>query len=267
MSDAIFHGLKQLIPRKCAERRRSLPVTLAALAAAILATFRGNSGSAFYPFAAAAWHSRLPGFCGSTLGSWICCSVSQDRRIETRVVAEPPTRFRPPDVEESVQAETSEWAECLVRFSDAATAADAQEVWVFRKRDYDEFQRLIGLRLSYRRPNPSKSPQDEAPIRFGEARREEAMESTKVTCRERKIDPDLVCSECVRVFTGGVYRDAGISVPAHPPAPAVLDCLALSVGETKTDADSSTNPQNQQWPLKQTAFCNYVNARFSTVTG
>ena len=30
----------------------------------------------------------------------------------------------------------------------------------------------------------------------------QAMQGTKVLCRERNIDPSLICSQCVKVFTG-----------------------------------------------------------------
>ncbi|CAE8671574.1 unnamed protein product [Polarella glacialis] len=164
------------------------------------------------------------------------------------------------------------WAECLLQFADAASPADASEVWVFRKKDYQEFQRLIGLRLSYRRPSRDTEP---GPQKFGEARREEAMAGTTVTCRERNVDPSLVCAECIKVFTGGAYRDAGIAVPAFPPAPDVMQCLALSVGEVfKANGEDPNDSKSViegprvghgQSPLRQAAFCNYVNARFSTV--
>ncbi|CAE8582511.1 unnamed protein product, partial [Polarella glacialis] len=209
-------------------------------------------------------------------GRLIRSSFERIRRLrckpQLRVVAEPPTRSRPPDVEAEARTENSEWAECLLQFADAASPADASEVWVFRKKDYQEFQRLIGLRLSYRRPSRDTEP---GPQKFGEARREEAMAGTTVTCRERNVDPSLVCAECIKVFTGGAYRDAGIAVPAFPPAPDVMQCLALSVGEVfKANGEDPNDSKSViegprvghgQSPLRQAAFCNYVNARFSTV--
>ena len=50
-------------------------------------------------------------------------------------------RIAPPSVSDDAAVKNSEWAECLVKYS--PEDADAQEVWVFRKRDYNEFQRLI----------------------------------------------------------------------------------------------------------------------------
>lgn len=182
-----------------------------------------------------------------------------------------------------------DWAECVVAFSDEKASTDASEVWVFRKRDYGEFQRLIGLRLSYRRPTAAAGNAGEpegAPMRFGEARRAEAMASTRVTCRDRSVDPEIRCAECVRVFTGGAYRDKAISVPAFPSQPTILGCLALSLGESAPGAAEQDTPKRvEAWhqdgeegarsavaapplvelPLRQTAFCNSVNARFSTV--
>eukprot|EP00929_Paragymnodinium_shiwhaense_P089097 TRINITY_DN49337_c0_g1_i2.p2 TRINITY_DN49337_c0_g1~~TRINITY_DN49337_c0_g1_i2.p2 ORF type:complete len:174 (+),score=41.70 TRINITY_DN49337_c0_g1_i2:141-662(+) len=168
-----------------------------------------------------------------------------------RVVMDPPTRSAPPQVSDDVAVEHSEWAECLVQYADAPKGQDAQEVWVFRKQDYEEFQRLIGLRLTYR------SDEVEGQMRFGAQRREEAMKGTKVTCRERSVDSELVCSECSRVFTGGAYHDKAIAVPAYPPQAAVIDCLALSTGIT--EEAKKDDPSN---PLRQTAFCNTVNVRF-----
>lgn len=164
---------------------------------------------------------------------------------------EPPTSVAPPAIRDDVDTSRADWAECLVQY--AKTSADAQEVWVFQKRDYDDFQRLIGLRLSY------SSAQVTGPARFGADRREAAIATTKVTCRERSVDPELVCAECIRVFTGGAYRDNGISVPAYPGQPAVLGCLALSVGNA-----TEAVPEDPASPLRQTAFCNTVNVRFST---
>mmetsp|Transcript_78235 Transcript_78235/g.211675 ORF Transcript_78235/g.211675 Transcript_78235/m.211675 type:complete len:167 (-) Transcript_78235:91-591(-) len=163
-------------------------------------------------------------------------------------VMEPPTRIAPPSVSDDAAVRNSEWAECLVKYS--PDDADAQEVWVFRRRDYDEFQRLIGLRLSY-------NSEAGGPMKFGEDRRQEATKDTTVTCRERSVDPGLSCAECVRVFTGAAYRDKAISVPAHPPQPSVTGCLALSVG-----ASSGIRAKGYPVPLRETAFCNTVNVRF-----
>jgi len=189
-------------------------------------------------------------------------SVCAGQRCTSRVrqmamSTEPPTVVAPPEVSNGPATSEAEWAECLVQYADAASPADAQEVWVFRKRDYSEFQRLIGLRLSYRRP---RDQQENIPVKYGQARREEAMAGTKVTCRDRSVDPDLVCAECVRVFTGGAYEDRGISVPAYPPQRDVMNCLALSVGE-----DNEVAVGKDEAPLRQTAFCNYVNVRFQTI--
>lgn len=193
---------------------------------------------------------------------------------------DPPTLNKPPEVLDSVDAARDDWAECVVSFSDDKSATDASEVWVFRKRDYGEFQRLIGLRLSYRPQASGAGASPQGAARFGTARRAEAMEGTKVTCRDRSVDPEIKCGECVRVFTGGAYKDKAISVPAFPAQPAVLDCLALSVGEASAEADLAAEqvrededkpaapvppPQLLDLPLRQTAFCNSVNARFAKV--
>jgi len=208
----------------------------------------------------------LEAFAGlsRSLGSGLVNDVaSRSKHTVRHVVQDPPTRIRPPDIEDAVRSKAADWAECMVQFGDGSY--DAEEVWVFRRKDFDEFQRLIGLRLSYRKPGHG----EEGPAQFGEARREEAMQGTKVLCRERGIDPSLVCSQCVKVFTGGAYEDAGIAVPAHPEMPDVVQCLSLSVGEVEGTGANATQGQaiaRNRSPLKQTAFCNYVNARFSTVS-
>ncbi|CAJ1386748.1 unnamed protein product, partial [Effrenium voratum] len=180
--------------------------------------------------------------------------LGRSTKAARHAVMDPPTRMRPPDVDVDVRSKASEWAECNVQFADRS--ADAEEVWVFRRKDFEEFQRLIGLRLSYRKPGHAQ----DGPAQYGEARREEAMAGTKVLCRERTIDASLLCSQCIKVFTGGAYKDAGIAVPAHPEAPEVMQCLAHSVGEVETGANATApSPQAamQGAPLKQTAFCNY----------
>lgn len=190
--------------------------------------------------------------------------ATRSKHTVRHVVQEPPTRMRPPDVEDAVRSKAADWAECMVQFGDGSY--DAEEVWVFRRKDFEEFQRLIGLRLSYRKPGHSQ----EGPARYGEARREEAMQGTKVICRERDFDPVLQCWQCVKVFTGGVYQDAGIAVPAHPEMQDVVQCLSLSVGEVEGTGANATPGQavaRNRSPLKQTAFCNYVNARFSSTQG
>jgi len=172
--------------------------------------------------------------------------------ISRAAVCEPPTITAPPEVGTDAETSRGEWAECLIQYAD--TSADAQEVWVFRTGDFEDFQRLIGLRLSYK-------PKEVGGQRFGADRRAAAEASTKVLCRERSIDPQLVCAECIRVFTGGAYKDKAIAVPAYPSQPFVLGCLGLSVGN-QTEAV----PEDPACPLRQTAFCNTVNARFSSVS-
>mmetsp|Transcript_102026 Transcript_102026/g.288064 ORF Transcript_102026/g.288064 Transcript_102026/m.288064 type:complete len:272 (-) Transcript_102026:101-916(-) len=174
-------------------------------------------------------------------------------RTLLRAVAEPPTRIAPPVVADGNDVSRAEWAECLVQYTHKPSSSDAQEVWVFRKTDFEEFQRLIGLRLRY---CPAEL---EGPSRFGAARRAQAEAETNVICRDRTVDPELMCAECVRVFTGGAYNDKAISVPAFPSQPSVLGCLALS-GGSEAEQVVNDDPLN---PLRQTAFCNTVNARFA----
>jgi len=201
-----------------------------------------------------------------TLLDRLSCHAS-DRsvgRTTLRATAEPPTIVAPPAIADIVETSREEWAECIVRYSSAPTA-DATEVWVFRKQDYEEFQRLVGLRLSYRKPGPEShhGQADTRPAQFGEARRDEAMAAVQVTCRDRSVDAELVCAECIRVFSGGVYKDAGIAVPAYPGQPNVVGCLALSMGRAGNETAALDIDGTAVNPLVQTAFCKYVHAQFS----
>eukprot|EP00439_Symbiodinium_sp_Y106_P045344 s915_g5.t1 len=208
---------------------------------------------------ALAWRPGVQAFAGAARALWSMSQRSDLRQLQQptarRAVMEPPTRMRPPDVEDAVRSKAKDWAECLVQFGDRAY--DAQEVWVFRRGDYEELQgcgdRYTILQMTI----------DAGPARFGTARREEAMQNTKVLCRERNIDSSLICSQCVKVFTGGAYEEAGIAVPAHPPVPDVLGCLALSVGDvdgTGNETSSQGGIARNRSPLKQTSFCNYAPA-------
>eukprot|EP00403_Amphidinium_massartii_P013113 CAMPEP_0178410128 /NCGR_PEP_ID=MMETSP0689_2-20121128/20819_1 /TAXON_ID=160604 /ORGANISM="Amphidinium massartii, Strain CS-259" /LENGTH=244 /DNA_ID=CAMNT_0020031293 /DNA_START=79 /DNA_END=811 /DNA_ORIENTATION=+ len=192
--------------------------------------------------------------------------ASARRLVAMRAIMDPPTRQAPPADVTARDISQEEWAECIVQYSSAPTA-DSSEVWVFRKKDYEEFQRLVGLRLSYRKPSGDDAHHgqaDDRPSQFGDARREEAMAGVKVTCRDRNVDAELTCAECIRVFSGGVYKDAGIAVPAYPRQPNVVGCLELSSGAAGNDTAALELGGSAVNPLLQTAFCKYVHAKFES---
>mmetsp|Transcript_162194 Transcript_162194/g.520163 ORF Transcript_162194/g.520163 Transcript_162194/m.520163 type:complete len:285 (+) Transcript_162194:89-943(+) len=253
--------------------RLMIGLCMALLACA--AVLRQVTGASAFLAPVGGWLATVRSRSRGALNGRLCESAldteadrSRSRSAIPRLVAmDPPTRLRPPDVDDEVDTGKDEWAECIVSFSDAKRASDASEVWVFRKKDYEEFQRLIGLRLSYRPAAPGgASAEQSAASRFGAARRAEAMAGTQVTCRDRSMDPEIQCAQCVRVFTGGAYKDKAISVPAFPAQPLVLGCLALSLGEEGGIGAPEGAMSAADWPLRQTAFCNSVNARFSTVS-
>jgi len=157
-------------------------------------------------------------------------------------VADPPVRTRPPDVAADIGTRAAEWTECLI--NDPSADALRVETWVFRTSDYGDFERLLKLRGF-----------------------QLVGQAATLTCRERQIDPDVVCAECVRLIRGGYYGNLGVSVPAYPPQKEALGCLALSK-EMDMPAPSTEEDDSGDWDGdhgRQTAFCNSVNARFDKV--
>lgn len=210
-----------------------------------------------------------------------CEEGSRSVCMRRHAVAEPPVRTRPPDVGDAVANSRAEWTECLLedhgheaaRAGDdskwtiaegsqpgAATtasaiedvmasikqSADAKEksprsieIWVFRTTDLGDFERLLKIR-SY---NPTR---------------------TRLHCRERSIDADMHCNECMRLLRGGHYGSLGISVPAYPPETTAVGCLQLS---KMLDVDANFESWGSPVALgelgdkqKQSAFCNSVKA-------
>lgn len=203
--------------------------------------------------------------------------------VVRRVVAEPPTRMRPPQVGDDVAVDAGEWTECVLedrgRGSSvesaewsiaegarpgAASAASATsevfaaledsgkerrspsfvEVWVLRTADYGDFERLLKLR-SY---DPSR---------------------VSLNCRVRSIDAEVSCNECIRLLRGGHYGTLGIVVPAYPPQRSAVGCLQLSKTlEVEAKFESWGSPVslgelgNEQ---RQSAFCNSVNVQMTRV--
>ncbi|CAJ1430812.1 unnamed protein product [Effrenium voratum] len=155
-----------------------------------------------------------------------------------RAVAEPPPRLRFPET--SVEQELrKEWTECLIRNPDATNLR--METWVFRTQDYGDFEDFLKLR----------------------GFQNEGQEAS-LTCRERTTDPEIRCSECVRLLKGGFYGHLGVSVPAYPPQGEAMGCLGLSkvidMPAPATEEDDSGDWDGAEG--RQTAFCNSVNVRF-----
>mmetsp|Transcript_76951 Transcript_76951/g.220377 ORF Transcript_76951/g.220377 Transcript_76951/m.220377 type:complete len:265 (-) Transcript_76951:61-855(-) len=247
---AASSGIKGLL--RCRHRRLLCP---GAVAAVLLGTLGGALA-----FAAAAarrsWGGRaLPHLSGvapisGLLSAPASASASAARRGHSLPLAAA-TQRAPPEVEALVgEGAGKDWVECLLEYEDRP-ASQAAEVWVFRKRTRGEFERLMHMRINGGYP-PGGEGQDR-PVDYSAA-------GISVACRERAVDADLTCAECVRVLTGGAYGNGGISVPAYPPKPNILDCLDLSrsiaVEQGKRENGSPLITQ-----LTETAFCNSVRLR------
>mmetsp|Transcript_62349 Transcript_62349/g.115725 ORF Transcript_62349/g.115725 Transcript_62349/m.115725 type:complete len:257 (-) Transcript_62349:147-917(-) len=159
----------------------------------------------------------------------------------------PGTQSAPPDSDAPRQQSRGKaWTECLLEHQDGQAA----EVWVFRQRHNAEFQRLLHLRLTRGYP-PGGGDACDRPVNF-------TQYNVEVGCRDRSIDPDLLCAQCVRVLTGGAYGNGGISVPTYPPKKSILECLESSrVSEVVQGQREDGSPLITR--LSETAFCNSVN--------
>lgn len=118
-------------------------------------------------------------------------------RLARQAIAEPPVRTRPPNVGVNTDVGRSEWTECLIKDPGAAGNGEASlglETWVFRTVDYGDFEHFLKIR----------GFQNEG-------------QQASLNCRERQIDAEITCSECVRLLRGGYYGHLGVSVPAYPP--------------------------------------------------
>lgn len=195
-----------------------------------------------------------PGYGPAQLGQGLVAFSTQGNPMRVRghscsrhAVAPPPTRTAPPEVGSDVGFGVGKWSECLVEYADGQAA----EVWVFRQKDRGEFERLMHLRIN------RGYPPGDRPVDF-------AANGVTMGCRDRSVDPTIVCAECVRVLTGGAYGNGGISVPAYPPKPDVLDCLDLS-GITAVEQGRREDGSPLITKLTETAFCNSVNVGASAV--
>jgi len=155
---------------------------------------------------------------------------------------EPPVRTRPPDTADDVATKAAEWTECLI--NDPKGKELTVETWVFRTSDYGDFQRLLKLRGF-----------------------QHVGQQASLKCRERQVDAEVRCAECIRLIRGGFYGNLGVSVPAYPPQGEAIACLALSK-ELDMPPPSTEEDDSGDWDgdhQRQTAFCNSVNARFDSI--
>mmetsp|Transcript_9095 Transcript_9095/g.23784 ORF Transcript_9095/g.23784 Transcript_9095/m.23784 type:complete len:266 (-) Transcript_9095:32-829(-) len=168
------------------------------------------------------------------------------QRTARNAVIDPPTATRPPDVAPDVTAKKAEWVECLINDPTlvASRGIHKVETWVLRRADYDDFLRMLKLRGF-----------------------QNVGQQASLKCRERQVDAELRCAECVRLLRGGTYGNLGVSVPAYPPQGEAVGCLALSrlidMPAPRTEEDDSGDWDGDQG--RQAAFCNSVNARFENV--
>eukprot|EP00929_Paragymnodinium_shiwhaense_P053452 TRINITY_DN26746_c0_g1_i1.p1 TRINITY_DN26746_c0_g1~~TRINITY_DN26746_c0_g1_i1.p1 ORF type:complete len:254 (-),score=47.60 TRINITY_DN26746_c0_g1_i1:256-975(-) len=216
-------------------------VSLAALCGA--SWLASEAFSALRP-SASSGHAHLGEGEASELVSLPLLRRSQRHLSVSRfALAPPPTRTRPPDTEVDVSAKASEWTECLINDPSHPDSLHV-ETWVFRSQDYGDFERLLKLRGF-----KNEGSQGE------------------LTCRERAIDAEIRCAECVRLLRGGYYGSLGVAVPAYPPQSGAVGCLALSklidMPPPDTEQDDSGDWDGDEG--RQTAMCNSVNARFDKV--
>lgn len=172
-------------------------------------------------------------------------ATGRDRVVRRVGLMEPPTVTRPPDVGAEVRTRRAEWTECLINdpVLDDETGGSALrvETWVFRTSDYGDFESLLKLRGGTK-----------------------AVSKHTLSCRERQVDEQMRCAQCVRLLRGGLYGNLGVSVQAYPPQPEAVGCLALSK-LIEMDSPSTEEDDSGDWDGsegRQTAFCNTVNARF-----
>eukprot|EP00933_Yihiella_yeosuensis_P060033 TRINITY_DN6199_c0_g1_i1.p1 TRINITY_DN6199_c0_g1~~TRINITY_DN6199_c0_g1_i1.p1 ORF type:complete len:248 (-),score=37.03 TRINITY_DN6199_c0_g1_i1:62-805(-) len=155
----------------------------------------------------------------------------------------------PPDSDTASDSKSKkDWVECLLEY-EGRQGRDAAEMWVFRKRDRGEFERLLHLRINGGYPPGGESL--ERPVDFVKA-------GVTVSCKDRTVDDSIVCAECMRVLTGGAYGNGGISVAAYPPKAAILDCLDLS-GIVAVEQGKREDGSALITKLTETAFCNSLN--------
>lgn len=174
-------------------------------------------------------------------------SFQRSAGIACRALAEPPTITCNPDVADDVDVRRAEWSECLINDPSTKSSGSSSlrvETWILRATDFVHFERFLKIRGF-----------------------QNVGQLATMTCRERNIDPEMRCAECVRVLRGGLYGSLGVAVAAYPPQPDAIGCLALSklidMPPPGTEEDDSGDWDGDQG--RQTAFCNSVNARFANV--
>ncbi|CAK9003670.1 unnamed protein product [Durusdinium trenchii] len=144
----------------------------------------------------------------------------------------PPTETAPPVTEPPVAApRRSEWLECLIQHElRAGPEKKHAEVWVLRRPHINFFRRLLTLRGFWAHSS-----------------------SSQLKCRERSIDAEMNCVDCVRLLHGGFYGHMGVAVPAHPKQEKVMGCLQLSkvLNVEANPADDQTNGAWDSAPTSQ----------------
>mmetsp|Transcript_58403 Transcript_58403/g.107804 ORF Transcript_58403/g.107804 Transcript_58403/m.107804 type:complete len:235 (+) Transcript_58403:69-773(+) len=172
-------------------------------------------------------------------------------QVALSATMDPPTRQAPPDTGMDLSAGgQSAWVECRIEQCESEECRNFEN-WVFRKehsQDYDAF-------LSVRNLEPAGI----LPGRFDSQKRALAA---SVDCRERSVDTELRCAQCIRLVIGGPYGARGVAVGAFPPQPEVLGCLEQSKLLPVTQPRAGERWDGNQEVPRQTAFCNTVNVGF-----
>mmetsp|Transcript_44207 Transcript_44207/g.104656 ORF Transcript_44207/g.104656 Transcript_44207/m.104656 type:complete len:240 (-) Transcript_44207:212-931(-) len=190
---------------------------------------------------------------GLSTGCWPLSDSERGHRAGSVVrngVMEPPTRQAPPDTGVDTSAEQNSWVECRIEQCDDEECRNFEN-WVFRKEHAQDYEAFLSIR--------NLEPAGVLPGRFDSGKL--ALKAS-VSCRDRGIDVDLRCTECMRLVIGGPYGARGVAVGAYPPQPEVTGCLNQSkMLPVNRPLAGERWDGNQEVP-RQTAFCNTVNVGF-----
>ena len=140
--------------------------------------------------------------------------LSSRQQTVRRVVAAPPAQTAPPVSEPPARKSRSgQWLECLIQHALQSQAHKKHaEVWILRRGHFNFFRsRFLALRGFHAWSSKAE-----------------------LKCRERGMDSEMRCVQCVRLLHGGFYGHMGVAVPAHPPQRAVMGCLGLSQAGSPT---------------------------------
>lgn len=165
--------------------------------------------------------------------------------VRRHAVMSPPPELKPPVQDPQEKAKRAEWLECLIQHElNAESDKKHAEVWVLRRPHIIFFRRLLMLRGFHAHSSTSQ-----------------------LKCRERTVDAEMTCVDCVRLLHGGFYGHMGVAVPAHPQQDKVMGCLQLYkvLNVTADPNDDQTNGAWDASPTTQYPFCNTLSVNYATL--